>query len=137
MTLRNRRAPCVLAFAIAVAGSFGGCGGGSDGLSTAARTQLTPLVRQVRRAAESLDRQGTQRALADLQRAVAASQKRGDISAAKAVEILRAAAGVESRLALVPTTTTMATTTTTTTTTTPPRGHGDKRKGDKGGGGND
>jgi hypothetical protein len=135
MTLRNRRAPLACAFAVAVTWSFGGCGGGSDGLSTATRTQLTPLVRQVRRAAESLDGQGAQRALADLQRAVAASEKRGDISSAKAVEILRAAAGVESRLALVPTTTTTATTTT--TTTTPARGHGDKGKGDKGGGGND
>ena len=136
MKLRNRHAPLACAFAFAVACAFGGCGGGSDGLSTAARTQLTPLVRQVRRAAESLDRQGAQRALADLQRAVAASEKRGDISSAKAVEILRAAAGVESRLALVPTTTTTRATTTT-TTTTPARGHGDKRKGDKGGDGND
>jgi hypothetical protein len=71
--------------------------------------------------------------LAELQRAVASYGKHGDISTARAAQILTAAAQVESRLSLVPTTTT-------TTTTTAPgvgRGHGDKHKGDNGNGGND
>ncbi len=126
-----------MALALVLAFALAGCGGSSgSGLSTATRAQLTPLVREVRRAAESLDRASTKRALANLQRAVAEDQQRGDIRPASAVQILSAAAGVESHLTLVPTTTTTVTTTTTTTTQPPPptKGHGDKKKG---GGGND
>ena len=134
--MRFRKGPATLAPAFVLALALGGCGGSSgSGLSTATRAQLSPLVREVRRAAESLDRAGTKRALGNLQRAVAEDQRRGDISPASAVQILSATAGVESRLALVPTTTTTVTTTTTTTTQPPPtKGHGDKKKG---GGGND
>jgi hypothetical protein len=126
-----------VALALVLAFALAGCGSSSSsGLSTATRAQLTPFVREVRRAAESLDRAGTKRALANLQRAVAEDQQHGAISPASAVQILSAAAGVESRLTLVPTTTTTVTTTTTTTTQPPPptKGHGDKKKG---GGGND
>jgi hypothetical protein len=133
--VRFRTRPAALVPALVLAFALGGCGGSSGSeLSTATRAQLTPLVREVRRAAESLDRAGAKRALANLQRAVAEDQQRGNISPASAVQILSAAAGVESRLALVPTTTTTATTTTTTTTLPPPptKGH-DKKKG----GGND
>jgi hypothetical protein len=135
--VRLRKRPTAAALALALALALGGCGGTSgSGLSSATRSQLTPLVREVRRAAESLDRAGTKRALANLQRAVAEDQQRGDISPASAVQILTAAAGVESRLTLVPTTTTTVTTTTTTTTQPPPptKGHDDKKKG---GGGHD
>jgi hypothetical protein len=122
-----------LGLALALGLALSGCGGSSGGgLSTATRAQLTPLVREVRRAAESLDRAGTKRALANLQRAVAEDQQRGDISPASAVQILTAAAGVESRLTLVPTTTTVTTTTTTTTPTPSTKGHGDKKKGGDG-----
>jgi hypothetical protein len=121
-----------LGLALALGLALSGCGGSSGGgLSTATRAQLTPLVREVRRAAESLDRAGTKRALANLQRAVATDQQRGAISPASAVQILTAAAGVDSRLALVPTTTTTVTTTTTTTTQPPPtKGHDKKKGGD-------
>ncbi len=125
----------VVALALAAALTLGGCGGGSDGgVSATARAQLEPLVRQVRRAAESHDRQGTERALAELQRAVASSQKNRDISPTRAAQILAAVAQVESRLTLIPTTTT----TTTTTTTAPPggHGHGNKKDGGKEGDGN-
>ena len=129
MRLRKRPAPPAAALALAVV--LSGCGGGSgSALSAATRAQLTPLVHEVRRAAESLDRAGARRALTNLQRAVAEDQQRGDISPASAVQILSAAAGVESRLVLVPTTTTTVTTTTTTTTQAPPpaKGHDDKKK---------
>jgi ribosomal protein S20 len=119
------------AFAFALALALGGCGGSTDdGLSAAARAQLTTLVKDVRRAAENGDRQAGQRALSQLRSAVASYESRGDISTARAAQILAAAAGVESRLALIP-----APTTTTTTTKAPPDkpGHGDKGdKGDKG-----
>jgi hypothetical protein len=132
--LRKRPATATLAVAFMLVSALGGCGGSSGSeLSSATRSQLTPLVREVRRAAESLDRAGAKRALANLERAVAEDQQRGDISPASAVQILIAAAGVESRLTLVPTTTTVTTTTTTTTQPPPPaKGHGDKKKGGDG-----
>ena len=103
---------------VAAALALSGCGGqNNDPLSVTERARLAPLVREIRRTAESFDRRGAQRALAQLQVAVSSDQGRGDISAARAAEILTAAAQVRSRLALVP-----ATTTTTTTTTTPPDG---------------
>jgi hypothetical protein len=69
--------------------------------------------------------------LAELQRAVASYRGAGDITPARAAQILAAAAQVEGLLALVPTTTT--------TTTTAPgvgHGHGGEDKGGKGKGDN-
>ena len=121
------------AYAFALALTFGGCGGTTDGgISAAARTRLTTLVKDVRRAADSGDRQAGQRALTQLRSAVESYESRGDISTARAAQILAAAAGVESRLALIPAPTT--------TTTAPEKpGHGDKGggKGDGKGNGND
>ena len=131
MTLQARR----VAVAVALALALGGCGGTSDGgLSVTARGRLEALVRQVRRAAESLDRQGTQRALAELQRTVGSYKHNGDISATRAAQILTAVLQVQDRLALVPTTTTTTTRTTTRATTAPPHGrdHGGKKDGGKG-----
>ena len=122
--------------AIGVAIALGGCGGGG-GLSSAGRARLGPLVEQVRHAAESRDRQRTQHALGELRAAVATSEKNGDVSSARAAQILAAATEVQNRLTLIPTTTTI---TTTTTTTTPPDGHGHgngKKGGEGNGGGND
>jgi len=128
--------PLVLAVGIAIA--LGACGGGAGGLSATTRTRLEPLVEQIRRAAESRDRQGTQRALAQLQTAVAADEQNGDISPTKAAQILAAAAQVQSRLPLIPTTTTTPTTTTPTTRPPDQRHHGNDNKGNKGNGdGND
>jgi hypothetical protein len=115
------------------------CGGGSDNhLSTAARNGLQPLVQQVRRAADSHDRQSVQHALAELQQAVGLYEKHGDISTIRAAQILTADASVQNQLALIPTATTTTTTTPTTmTTTTVPgdeHGHGDRHQG--GGNGN-
>ena len=128
----------VLTFAAVLA--LGGCGGQSGGgMSSAARDQLLPLVQQVRRAAESRDVQGARRALTELQRAVASHADRGEISPARAAQILGAAALVQRRLGLVP-----ISTTTTTTTPAPPEGGGQGNKdkhgkgnGDNGRGGND
>lgn len=118
----------LVAFAFAVTFAFAGCGGTNDGrLSATARARLASLVEQVRSAAGSRDRQGAKAALAELQRAVASYKSQGDISSAKAAEILTAAAQVQSNLALV-----SAPTTTTTTTTAPPGGHGGGGKGGKG-----
>jgi hypothetical protein len=130
--MRRLTRSVALAFSLALV--VGGCGGSSDGgMSAAARSRLTPLVRQVRRSAESRDPQGVQRALTDLRRAVASYGNHVDLSAARAAQILAAATQVQGDLALVPTTTT--TTTATTTTTTPPntaRGKGDKNGGGPG-----
>ncbi len=125
-----RAATCAIALATAVAGC------GSDrGLSDAARAELVPLVQRVERAAAAHDRPGAARALADLQRAVAASERAGDTGATRAAEIMQAAELVQRELALLPTTTT---TTTTTTPTTEPvgDGHGHGKKHGKGKGDN-
>ena len=129
MTRPARSVAFLCTFALAFA--LSGCGGGSGGLSAAAQSRLVPLVEQVRRDAESGDRVGTQRALAELRNAVASFQSHGDISSARAAQILDAAAGVESRLAMIPTTTT----TPTPTTQGGGHGHGGKGGGDKKGGG--
>jgi len=128
----------VAAFAFAAAVVLGGCGGSTGGgLSATARTRLTTLVEGVRRAADSGDRQAAQQALANLQGVVSSYESHGDISSARAAQILTAAAGVERNLGLIPTTTT-----TTATTTPPPPGHGhsgngpgNSKKGDKSNGG--
>jgi hypothetical protein len=124
----------LVVFAFAVTFAFAGCGGTNDGgLSATTRAQLASLVEQVRSAAGSRDRQGAKAALAELQRAVASYKSQGDISSARAAEILTAAAQVQTNLALVP----VPTTTTTTTTTAPPdhkKGGDGKGKGDKGDG---
>jgi hypothetical protein len=124
----------LVAFAFAVIVAFAGCGGTNDGgLSATARAQLASLAEQVRTAAGSRDRQGAKQALTELQRAVASFKSQGDISSARAAEILTAAAQVQTNLALVP----VPTTTTTTTTTAPPdhkKGGGGKGKGDTGDG---
>jgi hypothetical protein len=126
--VHTRRAAVALALVLAL----GGCGTSDDGISAAARSRLAPLVRQIRRAAESRDRAGAQHALAALQGAVAASEQDGEISSAKAAQILAAAERVQHQLGLLP-----APTTTTTTTTTIPKkkghGKGDKHNGDGGG----
>jgi hypothetical protein len=136
MTLRSRSVAVVSAVALALA--FGGCGGKSDGgLSATRQARLDALVQHVRTAAESLDREGSLRALAALQVAVAAYENSGDIGTARAAQILTAADDVRSRFDLIPTTTTS--TSTTTTTTSPPvgRGRGHKKAGGNGNGGGD
>jgi ribosomal protein S20 len=128
--------PVAFAFAFAVAVAVGGCGGSTGGgVSATARARLTTLVQEVRRAANSGDRQAAQQALANLQGVVSSYESHGDIGSARAAQILAAAAGVESHLGLIPTTTT--------TTAAPPRdgrghggnGPGNSNKGDKGNGG--
>lgn len=123
MRFPTRRLPSRLAaFAFACTFALGACGGSkNDALSAAARARLTTLIEHVRSAADSGDRQAVQRALTELQAAVGNYESHGDIGNAKAMQILTAAAGVESRLALIPTTTT--------TTTTPPDTRGDHGKG--------
>jgi hypothetical protein len=82
------------------------CGGSSSGeITDQARSELQPLVAEVRRAAESFDPDGAANALAGLRQAVAALHARQEIDSARAEAILTAAARVEARLSLTPTTT--------------------------------
>ena len=120
--------------ALALVAVAAGCGS-SGSMSDAARDRLDVLVGKVRAAAVARDRYAADRALASLRQSVRSYQQHGDISAARATEILDAAARVETRLVRF-------TTTTTTTTTTLPEPsdeghdrpeHGDKDKGHKGG----
>jgi hypothetical protein len=113
-------------------GALGGCGGGGNDISATARDRLAPLVAHVRSAAEGSDPYGAALALADVRTAVKQLRTEGAIGDLRAQEILAAAAGVESHIALVPTTTT----TTPTTTVPPPLPTNDQRKG-KGKGGKD
>jgi hypothetical protein len=115
---------------IALAVAAGACGGKHNGLSDAAQRQLNAMVGQVRAAADAREVAGADRVLAELRRAVHSYQQNGDLSSARASEILDAATLVQARLALV-------TTTTTTTTTLPPSSneehdHGKHRGRDKG-----
>jgi hypothetical protein len=123
MRFPTRKVPTRLAaFAFACMFALGGCGGSkNDALSATARARLTTLIEHVRSAADSGDRQAVQRALTELQAAVGNYESHGDIGTAKAMQILTAAAGVQSRLALIPTTTT--------TTSTPPTTAGGRGKG--------
>ena len=128
----------IVVAALAVALALSGCGSGSNaGMSGAARSALETLVQRVRYAAEASDRPATQRALTDLVAALATYRRNGDVSSARAAEILGGVAGVESRLTLVATTTTTSTTTSTTAATTttvapPPKGPHHKKSDRKG-----
>jgi hypothetical protein len=107
----------VVSAAIAGSIAIGACGGGGDGISTAARDRLTPVVAQVRNRAGAHDATGAARALATLRQDVGQLRRRGEIDDDDAAAILQAAAAVRNRLALITTTTT---TTTPVTTPEPP-----------------
>ena len=119
--------------------ALAGCGSSAPGITEDASRQLELQVAAVRNAAAAVDREGAERALADLRRSVEDLRARDEISDGRRSEVLDAAAAVEARLLSIPTTTT-----TTTTTTVPPptrdednddrRGRNDKG-GDGGGGG--
>jgi hypothetical protein len=89
-------------------------------MSDRAGQQLGALVATVRAAAAAHDAARADVELARLGNAVHNYEQSGDISAARASEILGAAARVKTRLASITTTTT-----TTTTTTLPPPPHED------------
>jgi hypothetical protein len=125
----------VVVVVVAAAIVLAGCGSDA-GLSSSARARLAPLVEQVRHAAESRDVAGTLKALAAVQDAVAADKLKGDISGAKAAQILSDVSGVSGHLDLVSSTTIATTTTPSSTTpdTRPrPRKHEGKGKGDENG----
>ena len=92
--------------ALGAFGALGGCGGGDDDISTSARDRLAPLVAHVRSAAEGFDPYGAALAIADVRNTVKQLRADGEIGDLRAQAILAAAAGVERRIALVPTTTT-------------------------------
>jgi HAMP domain-containing protein len=96
--------------------ALAGCGSSAPGITEDASRQLELQVAAVRNAAASVDREGAERALADLRRSVEDLRARDEISAGRRSEVLDAAAAVEAQLLSIPTTTT----TTTTTTTLPP-----------------
>ena len=106
-----RRAIRVAAGTLAAAIALVACGSSGDGISTAARVQLTPIIDQVRRRAAAHDAAGAERALANLRENVTRFQQSGAIGDDDAAAIVQAARAVEIRLTLI---------TTTTTTTVPP-----------------
>lgn len=89
--------------------------GDNDSLSSEAAQQLDMRVDEIRAAAEGDDRSLLEARLAELRRTVGELQSRGEVTEARAREILAAAAEVEALSFAVPTTST-----TTTTTTAPP-----------------
>jgi hypothetical protein len=105
---------------------FACAGNSDDAISTSARQRLSPLVDQIRRDAESVDRVDAEHTLATLRFAVADLQRTGDIGPTRAASVLAAATDVDHALSSIPTTTT------TTTTLPPPRpGNGPHGKGAK------
>ena len=120
-----RRVVRLLVVGLTVAIAAAGCGS-SRGMSDRASQQLGALVGRVRAAAAAHDAARADAALARLGKAVHDYEQSGDISAARASEILRAAAGVKTRLASITTTTT-----TTTTTSIPPPPNEDHHDHDK------
>jgi hypothetical protein len=138
---RTALASSVLAVGLAAI-ALAGCGSSAPGITEDASRQLQLQVAAVRNAAASVDREGAERALADLRRSVEDLRSRDEISDGRRSEVLDAAAAVEAQLLAIPTTTT----TTTTTTTLPPqtrdedndnRRDRNDRGGDGGGGGGD
>lgn len=101
--------PVIGALALALVAA--GCGS-SGKMSDSARQHLDALVGTVRTAAAAHDGARAHAALGSLRKSVQAYEQAGEISAARASEILAAAARVDGRLSLI-------TTTTTTTTTLP------------------
>jgi len=122
----------VVALTLGIAAA--GCGS-SASMSDTASQRLGALVGRVRAAAVAHDAARADAAIATLRTAVHGYETSGDLSAARASEILGAAAQVETRLASITTTTT-----TTTTTLAPPHDedhhdrekHHDKHKGGPG-----
>ena len=106
------------------------CGTSSPAMSSEAERQLQTQVQAVRSAAENRDRTHADLALGELRTSVATLRRDGKLTAAKANDILAAAADVETQLAAIP-----ATTTSTTTALTapapppPPQDHEGKGKG--------
>ncbi len=105
-----------LAFAATV---IAGCGGPAA-LSDEGAASLGATVGALRAAAEAGDVDRARSELLALRTSAAALQASGDISAARAAEVLDAAAEVESSLLLI-----------TTTTTTEPPDEDDDRRGKK------
>jgi HAMP domain-containing protein len=110
---RTALASSTLAIGLAAV-ALAGCGSSAPGITEDASRQLELQVAAVRNAAASVDREGAERALADLRRSVEDLRARDEISDGRRSEVLDAAAAVEAQLLSIPTTTT------TTTTTTPP-----------------
>jgi len=109
------------------------CGTSSTpAISSQAERQLQAQVQAVRTAAENRDRTHADLALGELRTSVATLRRDGKVTAAKANNILAAAADVETQLAAIPTTTTSTTTPVTTPATAPPT-QDHKGKGGKGG----
>lgn len=131
------RRALVAAVAVALAVGATACGSKGNGMSDAAQRQLSALVGQVRNAADARDATGAGRALYELSATVHRYEQNGDLSSARADEILGAATQVAGHLALITTTTTTTTTTTMPAPPPPPpkKDHHDKHGDHKGPGG--
>jgi hypothetical protein len=100
-------------------------GGGMPTMSDDAASRVQSQVTAVRNAVAARDADGAARALATLRSTVEHLRRSGDVSAAKASEIVAAATDVQAQLVAI-------TTTTTTTTTRPPAPPTKPAKGPKG-----
>jgi hypothetical protein len=128
---RTTLASSIVAIGLAAV-ALAGCGSSAPGITEDASRQLEFQVAAVRNAAASVDREGAERALADLRRSVEDLRARDEISDGRRSEVLDAAAAVEAQLLSIPTTTT--------TTTTPPTSNetnNNNRRGQDGGDGGD
>lgn len=115
-----RRLSRIAVVAVAAGLLLSACGDNGSGVSASAGKHLNAQVDAIRTTAARADRSTAARQLALLRASVDQLQSDGELNAAAATRIRRAADAVAAELVLLPAPTT--TTTTTTTTTSPPSG---------------
>ena len=112
--------PLPTAVLAAIVGVAVACGGHAPALTSAAASRLGTDIGAIRTAAGRGDRAAAAAALGQLRVDVVAEQSRGQITSARAQQLLADAADVEAALGSIPTTTTSTSTTTTSTPAPPP-----------------
>jgi hypothetical protein len=101
------------------------CGARTPAISQTASTSLSAELVGIETAAANHDQAGAHAQLVTLRNDVLSYEASGQISGARATQILKTADLIDADLSLIPTTTTSTSTTTTTTTEDVPRhGHG-------------
>ena len=119
------------------------CGARTPAISQTASTSLSAELARIETAAANHDQAGAHAQLVTLRNHVLSYEASGQISGARATQILKTADLIDADLSLIPTTTTSTSTTTTEapvpSTEDAPRGHhgGQGRGNDQGGGNRD